>query len=548
VFHIKFIQNILSVSLLFTYVCAFAQYGPINPFVSPNDSTLDYYGSGDINNDDLINFSDVNRLDSIIKGHVSILDNRVYDRSDLNGDQVVSDLDFRLLEEYVTGISDYLPSHWNSLKTKEERISWLEKMLMIDKTNEQANPANYPGDFYSDQLIINFHGFEEQVLGFLDESNIDVDQNGRFNLPVSYGAIDYNRSDLNLTRQVLVVIVGDNVFNWNDWCFIDPQWDQLIFTVGFEDPNSDLTFDSLYNYLDGIRNITRRDTITPIIEIDPSGDVIASRSGSVQLEYSILDDNLKQAWYRLDDSKKNSIYKDSMYLDNLTGELIYAYENSGSINLTLKNGSHNIIVGAEDHFYNRSLRRLNISVDDPPPQIFVYSPVMDSVYVDDYPEFSYQIVDSDLAEAWYSLDTGLTKIQIGEEGVLSLQLDNGLYQIIVYAEDIFQNSRSDTVLFSVNHKVSIVDLNESKDFWWVVFPNPVGEILNVLLNESEDELIEIELRDINGGLIWLYIPEKSHQLPEGLRIDLSQQPPGIYLLKATLSGDRSFVNKIIKHN
>ncbi len=525
-----------------------AQFDPINPFVSPNDSTLDYYGSGDINNDNVIDMGDVYRLDSIIRGYLlDIQDDRVYDRSDINGDQELSDQDFRLLEEYVAGISFYLPSHWNSLKTREERISWLEKMISIDKTNEQTSPANYSGDYYSDQVIINFHGYNEQALRFFDESTIDVDQNGRFNLPVFYGAIGYNRPDLNLSRQMVAIIVGDNVFDWNDWCLIDPQWDQLVFIADTTEPDVNQHFPPLNNWMDGIRNITKRDTISPLIGIIPPGDILNSNSGFIDLEYSLVDENLKNAWYYLDEEPvMHIIYDDSMYLDVENDKLVNVYEESGSIQLMLRNGSYDLIIEAEDLFSNYTQERLQINVMDPSPRITIHSPVMDSTYVENYPNLHFTIEESDFARAWYSLDSGLTKNEIDKEGSLILQLDNGLHQLIVHAEDIFQNWSSDTLVFTVSRNIDIVGLNCNGDSWVSIYPNPTGDRVNIILNDVPEEIIDIRIHELTGRLIWSYLPSRHKQLSSRIIVDLSNQPSGVYLLKASMANHRQLVSKFIK--
>ena len=526
-----------------------AQFDPINPFVSPNDSTLDYYGSGDINNDNVIDIGDVNRLDSIIRGYLLIIqDDRVHDRSDINGDQELSDQDFRLLEEYVAGISVYLPSHWNSLKTREERIYWLKKMISIDKTNEHTNPVNYFGDYYTAQVVINFHGYEEQTLEYFAESAIDVDQNGRFNLPVFYAAIGYNRPDLNLTRQRVSIIVGDNVFDWNDWCLIDPQWDQLVFIADTVEPDVNQHFVPLNNWMDGIRNITRRDTISPLIEIIPHGDILNSNSGFIDLEYSLVDENLKNAWYSfVEEPVRQMIYDDSMYLDVENDKLVNVYQKSGSIQLMLRNGSYDLIVAAEDLFFNYTQERLRINVMDPFPRITIHSPVMDSTYVENYPTFHFTIEESDFARAWYSLDSGLTKNEIDKEGSLILQLDNGLHQLIVHAEDIFQNWSSDTLVFSINRNIDNVGLNGNMDSWISIYPNPTSRALYIILNEGSDDIIGITIQDISGKVIWTYMRNQSLQTKAEIKVDLSDLLPGVYLLKASMISGGFLMHKIIKN-
>ena len=64
-----------------------AQYGPINPFIMPDNDSLNWYGSGDVNNDNVIDWDDLFRFDSLLNGLFSDqYAKRYFDRSDINGD------------------------------------------------------------------------------------------------------------------------------------------------------------------------------------------------------------------------------------------------------------------------------------------------------------------------------------------------------------------------------------------------------------------------------------------------------------------------------
>jgi len=545
----KLLYIVFSLCALIISFNLIAQYDPINPFVAPNDSVLSFYGSGDVNSDNLLDWDDVHRLDSILKGLIADnQDDLVFDRSDINGDQSVNQLDFELLEGFVAGDSDFLPSHWNRLKTKEERISWLEKMIIIDKTNEQLSPPDYVGDFYSDQTIINFHGYNDMISEFFESPHITFEYNGRFNLPVFYSGIGSSHPDSSFTRPMIAIIVGDNVFDWNDWCFIDPKLDKLLFIEDLDNPDPSQHFDSLHNWMDGIKNITRRDTASPLIDIIPTEDIIISNSGRVELEYNIHDENLKNAWYCIgEDPIRNVIYDDSMYLDVGNDRLVYAFQPEGILELKLKNGLYELMIEAEDLFYNSSQKKLSISVNDPPPEITIQSPIMDSIYDDGQIDFQYNISDLDLAGAWYSLDSGLMKNDIGTAGTLTMQLDNGLHQLIVYAEDIFQNWSSDTVVFSVDQQSANVGLDSNKDSWIVIYPNPASRILHIILNEGSEYIIGLTIQDISGKVIWTYVRNQPIQMKAGIEVDLSDLLPGVYLLKASMISGGFLMHKIIKN-
>ena len=149
----------------------------INPFKQPNDSTLAYYGSGDANNDGKTDWMDVLFMQTLDTHN---------DRSDVNGDEKQTNADLILLEDYLNDKTP-LPGHWNELKTREERESWLEKMLAIDKIDTLPFiPGERECRDFSFQMIFNFYGFidDPAVPYLISENGLNPEHNGRFNLPV----------------------------------------------------------------------------------------------------------------------------------------------------------------------------------------------------------------------------------------------------------------------------------------------------------------------------------------------------------------------------
>ena len=139
--------------------------------------------------------------------------------------------------------------------------------------------------------------------------------------------------------------------------------------------------------MDGIENITRRDTISPIIQFFPSEETIIRNSGHVDLEYCLLDENLINAWYFFGEGVvKKMFYDDSMYLDDGPEQLVYAFKPTGDLGFKLKNDTYELTIEAEDLFFNRAQKKLHITVNVPPPNIFIHLPLIDSPYTDDDPE------------------------------------------------------------------------------------------------------------------------------------------------------------------
>jgi len=204
----------------------------INPFVQPNDSTLNWYGSGDVTNDNLVNAQDVTRIIELINGTYSNpFDLRLNDRADVNGNGIVNNDDKQLLENKVNGIILYLPGEWNKLTTRAERESWLTKMLAIDEVSEIAPFPGWDCNQYAAQTYINFHGVSNptDIARFLEIYPYDFSKNGRFNLhlhEVLIANYDLN-GELKDGHAMNTIVLGDNFLNWDDLCDIEPQFDQI---------------------------------------------------------------------------------------------------------------------------------------------------------------------------------------------------------------------------------------------------------------------------------------------------------------------------------
>lgn len=194
----------------------------INNFSQPNDTTLNYYGSGDVFLDNKLDQKDTYRLDSLIQGtFTDPSDNRLTDRADINGDEQVTIEDKQTLESYLNGAIPYLPSHWNKSNTAE-KTSWFEKMVAIDKTDEEDFDICYK---FSIPFAINFHGFESLANGVDPDFPWKFSKNNRFNIPVYLVS---SRAIGDKAHAINGVLVGDNPFNFYDWYFIEPQNDKKI--------------------------------------------------------------------------------------------------------------------------------------------------------------------------------------------------------------------------------------------------------------------------------------------------------------------------------
>jgi hypothetical protein len=198
----------------------------INPFIQPDDSTHNWYGSGDTDNDNLpVNKKDLDRLVEIINGTYSNPnDTRLYDRADVNGDEKVNSDDLKILAKKVNGTILYLPGEWNLLLTWAEREDWLRKMLAIDKTNEILNPE-FTCFHFMYQTIINFQGYGDQkdISNILRYYPFDFSDNCRFNIPV----VGFGLSTDNSGHDINAVVLGDDASIWGNIVRIEPMNDSI---------------------------------------------------------------------------------------------------------------------------------------------------------------------------------------------------------------------------------------------------------------------------------------------------------------------------------
>ncbi len=188
-----------------------AQENGFNLFIRPNILSENYYGSGDVNDDNEVNWYDYNLMNNGTSN----------DYADVDGDGITTNSDLSLLEQHLSS-GNILPGDWDKLPDSQSRIDWLNKMLKIDKTDETPyDEDNNEGIWkhYTTQTYFNFFGFGYK---YNVPSKYDTNNNGRFNIPVYYVHL------LNKNHAINCILVGDDPLNFYDWYFFEPQSDIAI--------------------------------------------------------------------------------------------------------------------------------------------------------------------------------------------------------------------------------------------------------------------------------------------------------------------------------
>jgi hypothetical protein len=204
----------------------------LNPFVQPNDSTLNWYGSGDVDGNNKVDQSDLTKLDQILAGtFVPALESdnpveyRTLDRADVNGDGKVDAVDKQILQEKLNGSREYLPGEWNKLRTRTEREEWFQKIKKINQNSSTFPKIDGSDDcnVFSWQALINFNG--TKYLGYegtivYGNRTLKLKDNGRFNIPMPEVVFVPNNRDY-AAHAMNAFMIGDDVRNFSDWFFFD---------------------------------------------------------------------------------------------------------------------------------------------------------------------------------------------------------------------------------------------------------------------------------------------------------------------------------------
>ncbi len=194
----------------------------LNPFLQPNQENKNWQGSGDADGDGILSLSDITAMQSGADNYAS----------DVDGDGIASqESDQAMLQSYLDGLTGYLPGAWDYLQSREERLSWLEKGLAIDKTDEKQwvngseNDRWISGNFAA-QVYLNFFGYNGTGI----PAKYEVGEIGRFNMPVYWTQVF--DPDTGIGHGMNFILVGDNPLNLDDWCAIEPQFDTFNFKPG----------------------------------------------------------------------------------------------------------------------------------------------------------------------------------------------------------------------------------------------------------------------------------------------------------------------------
>ena len=206
------------------------------PFTQHNDSTFNWVGSGHINNNKLIDASDLATLDKIIAGTYSnSTDLRLMNRADIDLNDTIDVRDRNMLADLLSGKISYLPGDFNKLKTVDERLNLIGKTFDIIKSYKYAYPQTINCTQFGGGFLMDGRGIgPSDMQNFLNSFPYNTKNNGLGCLPVyEVAQIDFAPSDISQTGNSTAhlfnaVLVGDDARVFSNWCFIEPQKTQGV--------------------------------------------------------------------------------------------------------------------------------------------------------------------------------------------------------------------------------------------------------------------------------------------------------------------------------
>ena len=156
------------------------------------------------------------------------------------------------------------------------------------------------------------------------------------------------------------------------------------------DTAANLIFDSV---------ITNKDTYSPVISINSPNPSDLFGNSTIDFNVEVFDLNLEKMWYTIVGSLTNITFISNGTIDTTL------WNNFGSGDLTLA-------FYANDTLGRISANNVTISKDIDPPSITISNPTSGEIFYVTPPEFEIVVNDPHLELVWFTIDGGLTNINI----------------------------------------------------------------------------------------------------------------------------------------
>lgn len=262
------------------------------------------------------------------------------------------------------------------------------------------------------------------------ENSIDTNNNIGIFAAVGGGDSDYNLVYWNFfTGNVIHAIDATSTNYWNN-TYIGNYWDNYI---GVDADHNGIG-DTNHSFNGGIDYLPIWDLDLPSINvISPSdNDLVGRTAPSFIVE--VTDVYLEDMWYTLDVGVNNVLFTTNDTFDQTLWETIW--DNIAEMNMIY------IIFYANDTFGHLGSNNVSV-IKSVAPIITIISPLEDTIFGAVAPNFTVEVVESNLELMWYSVDGGLTNFLFITNGSISQSLWDSLPEggalIRFYANDSLGN-------------------------------------------------------------------------------------------------------------
>jgi hypothetical protein len=188
-----------------------------DPYHQPAPTT-DYYGSGDVFLDGIIDDKDLTAIQNMAKPTTDADYQPPNYRADVDGDGQVTGADYTIVQQYLNHYRTYLPGWWNYLPTRGEREAWARQM--ITKIHYKYYIHMYTSPWYE------CFAFSAQMCDigvfyrkpdFFGQQMYNVGKT-LFNLPIY--EVGYSTGG---GHSANCILVGDDPLVLSNWMFLDGQ-------------------------------------------------------------------------------------------------------------------------------------------------------------------------------------------------------------------------------------------------------------------------------------------------------------------------------------
>lgn len=496
-------------------------------------TNTDWYGSGDVNGDGIIDMADYN---SSISGTNPFNDGTHRGDTDLNGISG-KPADKAIILEYINGTRTHI-NMWE-LETIAEKRNHLAKAIAIDKTDEiNGLSAKWLCGNYSAQTFINFNGvydIENTIFAQDNGTNLqhDISHNGIFRIPLRNVS---TWTGSGVAHAINNVYLGSpenqDATAFENRIYIEPQTDDIV-APGNYSLNQN-AYEKIYSYY--YHNFfgwlySGRDLIDYNITKNPPE--MRFRDPSLVISWNPFQD----IEYPVDQNHEYFPGIEDNYA-TLSGELVGKYPGT-KVNKTLTSGQindgtinqvnydvnvlWNLIAGAyNSQNTSNATKNQILKIRDTTPPIETSFPADTTVGKNE--------VQNAIRTPTYSDNSGLPITHSYEISLDQSTSDYNRWIVNHTGKDIAGNSKTSPQYITEDLRVGIDEPQESLLEHLVMLSNPNSNPLKLVYMGQQTKSLDVDIYNLKGNKVKDNNP-KEYTKGKIQEYDISGLSSGLYLIK-----------------